>query len=196
MQGAGGSLDSEGINAALTKVTADVPSLGRPGSRLVVISDAKNLTGPVPVPAIRVDVIIQHLDSDDDTILLRGLAASTGGRVARPGQAGQLALGTFGTPTAPPSPAKTQPPPAKAHNPPARAQTSSPWPLIVGLAALFAALLLVALAMLGWMARDGQNRELAGRIERYGPRGKPVQPKMRQRARRGWAAVPRMWRHG
>jgi Flp pilus assembly protein TadB len=175
VQGTGGSnIDSEGINAALTKVTADVPSLRRAGSRLVVISDAKNLTGPVPAPAVPVDVIMQRLASDDNTILLRGLATSTGGRVARPGQAGQLALITFGTPTAPPSPAKTQPPPAKAHNPPARAQTSAPWPLIVGLAALFAALLLVALAVFGSMARGAQNRELAGRIERYGPKGKPV----------------------
>jgi Flp pilus assembly protein TadB len=175
VQGPGGShIDSEGINAALTKVTASVPSLRRPGSRLVVISDAKNLTGPVPAPAVPVDVIMQRLASDDNTILLRGLATSTGGRVARPGQAGQLALITFVTPTAPPSPAKTQPPPTKAHNPPARAQTSSPWPLILGLAAVFAALLLVALAVLGSVARAGQDRELTGRIERYGPKGKPV----------------------
>ena len=175
VQGPGGSpIDSEGINAALTKVTASVPGLRRPGSRLVVISDAKDLTGPVPSPAIPVDVITQHLNSDDNTILLRRLAAITGGRVARPGQAGLLAPGTFAPVTASPSPAKTQPQPTKRPTPSARAQPSSPWPLIVGLAALFAALLVAALAVLGWVARTSQDRELAGRIERYGPRGKPA----------------------
>jgi Flp pilus assembly protein TadB len=68
---------------------------------------------------------------------------------------------------------------ARTHRPQARARGASvsappglPWALVAGLAALFTALLLIALTALGWVARTGRDRELAGRIQRYGPRHK------------------------
>jgi Flp pilus assembly protein TadB len=44
------------------------------------------------------------------------------------------------------------------------------WSLAVGVAAIFAAVLLIALTVLGSLWRSGEQRDLAGRIARYGPR--------------------------
>lgn len=44
------------------------------------------------------------------------------------------------------------------------------WSLAVGLVAIFAALFLVAVTVLGSLGRSGEQRDLAGRIARYGPR--------------------------
>ncbi len=45
-----------------------------------------------------------------------------------------------------------------------------PWPLLAGLGALFAAVFLAVLLMVGALARGGRDRALIDRIERYGPR--------------------------
>ncbi len=44
------------------------------------------------------------------------------------------------------------------------------WPLAGGLGAIFVALFILALALFGSLARSGEERDLAGRIARYGPR--------------------------
>jgi tight adherence protein B len=44
-----------------------------------------------------------------------------------------------------------------------------PWPLVAGIAALFAALFLLVVTVLGSAARAGEERDLAGRIGQYGP---------------------------
>jgi Flp pilus assembly protein TadB len=44
------------------------------------------------------------------------------------------------------------------------------WSLIGGLGAIFAALFIAVLTVLGALDRSGQGRDLVGRIERYGPR--------------------------
>jgi Flp pilus assembly protein TadB len=44
------------------------------------------------------------------------------------------------------------------------------WPLAVGLAAIGTAVFTLAVAVLGSLARGGEERDLAGRIARYGPR--------------------------
>lgn len=46
------------------------------------------------------------------------------------------------------------------------------WSLPAALTAIFAAIFIAALAMLGSLARAGRERDLAGRIEHYGPRRK------------------------
>jgi Flp pilus assembly protein TadB len=48
--------------------------------------------------------------------------------------------------------------------------TAVNWQLTGGLAAIFVALFIVAVAVVGSRARSGRERELAGRIARYGPR--------------------------
>ena len=52
--------------------------------------------------------------------------------------------------------------------------TSASWPLVAGLCALAVALFIMALTFLGSLARSGQERDLIGRIERYGPRHAPA----------------------
>jgi Flp pilus assembly protein TadB len=167
MTGAGGSFySSAGIYGALAGVWSAVPGLRSPGSRLVVISDAENLTGPVPTSVIRTDVITQFLDDDDYIAKLNRLAASSGGRAGGPGRAAALARAAFGVPTARTPAPKPHQPPAKPHG----AQPSWPWSLIAGLAALFAALFILVLVALGSIARAGRERDLAGRIGHYGPK--------------------------
>jgi len=166
VQGAGGKFyNSMGVYSALAGVTSAVPGL----DRLVVISDAENLVGH-PAATVLTDVIADRLDSDDYVGRLTGLASVSGGVVVRPGGAAALAKASFGRPkkgdtstTGPPRP------PAKAPEAP-----SVSWSLVAGLAALFTAVLLIALTALGWVARIGRDRELAGRIGRYGPRHKTV----------------------
>jgi Flp pilus assembly protein TadB len=48
--------------------------------------------------------------------------------------------------------------------------TAVNWPLTGGLAAIFVALFIIAVTVLGARARSGRERDLAGRIARYGPR--------------------------
>jgi Flp pilus assembly protein TadB len=52
--------------------------------------------------------------------------------------------------------------------------TTMSWSLAGGLAAVFAALFLGAVTVFGSMARSGRDRDLTGRIARYGPRHVPV----------------------
>jgi Flp pilus assembly protein TadB len=66
-----------------------------------------------------------------------------------------------------------------------------PWSLIALLAGVFATLLIGALLVTGSLSRGEKNRDLLGRIERYGPRHIPAPADARERAARnavGWAA--------
>lgn len=178
VQGAGGVYyDSEGIHAALARVTSVVPRLRAPGSRLVVISDAENLTGPAPTASIPTDVIAQRLDSDDYVGRLGPLAAGSGGHLViswsghhliSPQREAALVTAVFGKPR------PARPPAARTHRPqlasPAgRTGAAWPWALVGGMAALAAGLFLIALTAFGSAARAGEERDLAGRIGQYGP---------------------------
>ena len=173
VQGAGGSFyNSEGINSALASVTAAVPGLRRPGSRLLVISDAENLIRPTPPMAIPADVIMQRLDNDDYVARLQELASGSRGHLASPAtprRAAALAAAAFPAPTSahPSAPGSHRP---QGQPPAGRAVPGWPWSLIAGLAALFAALFILVVAALGSIARAGQERDLAGRIGHYGPK--------------------------
>jgi Flp pilus assembly protein TadB len=168
VQGAGGNFyRSTGIYSALAGVTSAVPGVGR----LVVISDAENLVARSLTATILTDVIAERLDDDDYVGRLTGLASRSGGVVVHPGQAAELAKASFGVPT------KPRPTPQLQARAPEASSGASPrlaWSLVAGLAAFFTAVLLIALTALGWVARIGRDRELAGRIGRYGPRHKPV----------------------
>jgi Flp pilus assembly protein TadB len=167
VQGAGGNFyNSMGVYSAVAGVTSVVPGVGR----LVVISDAENLVGNNLTTTVLTDVIADRLDSDDYVGRLSGLASSSGGVVKRPGQAAWLAAHSFPEPKK----LKKHPKPGKAPKPSRSASPGVPWSLVAGLAALFTAVLLIALTALGWVARTGRDRELAGRIGRYGPKHKTV----------------------
>jgi tight adherence protein B len=171
VQGATGSYyNSEGIYTALSHVTSSVPRLRAAGSRLLVISDAENLVGPDPAAAIPADVIAQRGDSDDNTGKLSPLAASSGGRLAGPRRAAALATAAFGRSPNTPSPSpRTHRPKPKPQAASGTATARGPWPLVAGIAALFAAVFLIVVSVLGSAARAGEERDLAGRIRRYGP---------------------------
>ena len=172
--GAGGSFyNSQGLDGALAGVTSAVPSLRQAGSRLLVISDAENLTGTTPAVVIPADVITQHLDADDFTGKLIALASASHGRHAPPGRAAALATATF-PPTPHPSAAPTRRAQPNPHAPAGRAVLSWPWALLAGLAALFSGIFIVAMMAFGSVTRAGRDRDLEERIERYGPRSKPA----------------------
>jgi len=177
---AGGSYyDSEGLYSALAHVTSAVPALRQAGSRLLVVSDAENLIGPALTAAIPVDVAALRQDEDDYLVRLRALASSTGGHLAVPRHAAMLAR-VFGKPPGTPRPSGSPRPTRTRQTPTGPPGVSSsavpkwPWPLAVGLAALFAALLIAALTAFGSVGRAGRDRELEQRIEHYGPRRKPT----------------------
>jgi tight adherence protein B len=173
--GAGGSFfNSNGIHAALAGVVPAIPALRGPHGRLVVISDAENLTGPALTAAIPADVLARSLDSDDFLGKLRGLASGSGGRMRDPRSAAALAAAAYPAP-------RTHPPATPAHRaqapsrgPLASALLSWPWALLAGLAALFSAIFIVALMAFGSVTRAGRDRDLEERIERYGPRSRPA----------------------
>jgi len=170
VQGAGGSFyNSMGIYPALAGVTSAVPGL----TRLVVISDAENLVnlhGREPTATLPTDVIEARLDDDDYVGRLVGLAQRSGGRFADPGQAARIAAAAWDHQKKKKKQHQREKPPSAF----VTAAPSLPWSLVAGLAAVFAAILLIALTALGWVARTGRDRQLAGRIERYGPRHKPA----------------------
>jgi Flp pilus assembly protein TadB len=174
--------DSEGLYGALDRVTSAVPTLRQAGCRLLVVSDAENLVGAPLTATIPTDVVTLRVDNDDYVVRLRELASSTGGHLAVPGHAAALAAAAFGTPTATPPPGpRTHRPAARTHRAQAgahRASASSvphwPWPLAVGLVALFAALFIAAITAFGSVGRAGRDRDLEERLERYGPGRKPT----------------------
>ena len=65
----------------------------------------------------------------------------------------------------------------------------TPWPLIVGLAAVFLAVFGLALLLLGAFTRSGRRRTLTERIEKYGPRHSPVVVEQTSHSAVGGAAV-------
>jgi Flp pilus assembly protein TadB len=177
--GGGTYYDSLGLHSALAQVMSAVPALRQPGSRLLVISDAENLTGAALTADIPVDVAAQRLDNDDYVVRLQALASSTGGHLRLPRNAAALAIVAGGS-TKTPGPSGS-PRPTGAHTPqPVTPGVSSsavprwPWPLAAGLVALFAALFIVAMAAFGSAARTGRDRDLEQRIEKYGPRHTPT----------------------
>jgi len=69
-----------------------------------------------------------------------------------------------------------------------------PWPLIIGLAALFLALFGLALLLFGAFARAGRRRSLTEQIEKYGPRHAPAAVEEDPQGKVGGAAVDAMTR--
>jgi Flp pilus assembly protein TadB len=190
--GAGGThYDSDGIYAALARVALVVPRLQTPGGRLVVISNAENLKNGTFTVSIPTDVIAQRIDSNDLIGRLFPLASHSGGRLVRsftlghpvtPQEVTTLVAATLPPAPAPsPSPTKTlRPRPSRTPRTPVAAVSSSgasspEWPLLTGIAALFAAVVLIAATALGKVVRVSEDRDLTGRIKHYGPQQQAAQ---------------------
>ena len=163
---------STGIYNALAGAQSAL--LGRNPARILVLSDAENLAGAAPSSAIPADVATWNLDSDDYVGKLQQLARSSGGRATTPANVTQLATAAFPLPSPSASPSRRAG--SSPRTAPAATVAAGPrqsWLLLGGIAAVFAALFAVALAGLGGLTRKGQSHDLAGRIEKYGPRRKP-----------------------
>jgi tight adherence protein B len=159
IRGRGGK--STGLPAAISAAESALDGPGKTAvSRLLVLSDAENLTNSPLAATIPVDVVPWHDDGDDNTGALQALASASGGHVADPARAAELAEAF----------------PAVAAKPavPARHAAVSRWPLIAILACVFTALLLLALLFTGSMGRGDRGARLVSRIERYGARREPA----------------------
>ncbi len=153
---------SKGLYGALSGAASMVSKLhATAGSRLLVISDAEDLVTRSPGLTLPVDVMPWRIDRDDRIAALQALASASGGRVAAPASAGTLAAAFTSSASHPPMTAQPTPAPSRGS-------------LFLVLALVFVALFMVALLAIGSMGRRDRSRDLADRIERYGPRHAPA----------------------
>lgn len=158
---------SAGITAALSKAQSVLHQIGAPrGGRLLVLSDAEVLTGPVHVPAIPTDVAYWYYESDDIISTLRPLAGLSGGHAVPGARAAALAAAF----PALPAPTGT----AAASAPAAPAPAANGLGLPVLLTVVFVAIMAVMLAVLGGLRSGDRAKDLMAQIERYGPRHAPA----------------------
>lgn len=171
---------SAGIASALPAAVAALRQRGMAsGDRLLVLSDAEELTGRLTA-AIPVDVVTWYYESDDRLAVLRSVAARSGGRSASPAHAATLAAVVPAAPVASAAPAESAPArtpaPTAATPPPAKstAHVAFGGPLLITLVLVFVALSGLALLVLGSLRKRDRSRLLGAQLERYGPRRAPA----------------------
>ncbi|HTA09664.1 MAG TPA: type II secretion system F family protein [Streptosporangiaceae bacterium] len=166
-------LASTGLAGALAAARSATLALGPTAQvRVVVLSDAEDLTGPAPTSSLPADVVTWRFESDDDQRLLLRLAAHTGGRAAGPAAAAALGAAF---PAVTPSPAASQP--AATGSPSAAATVPLPpsaaWrfstPLLGSVAALLVAFAVIVMVASGVSISGRRGRRLAGQLGQYGP---------------------------
>lgn len=162
---------STSLATALAGARSALSALGPSvDGRVVVFSDAEELTGTVPASAVPVDVVTWAFESDDNALALQSLAAASGGRSVAPAAAATLASAF---PAAVPSPsvaAKSSPRPAAVASP---IPASAPWRfstlLLVAVGALIAAVVAIVVVASGLSSAGRRGRQLAGQVAQYGP---------------------------
>jgi tight adherence protein B len=171
-------LRSTGLSAALAGAGSALSALGSTvHDRVLVLSDAEELTGPIPASAVPVDVVTWAFESDDNALALQSLAAASGGHSVSPAAAASLAaVFTAVTPSPTPTPAQT-PRPAAAKSP---LPVSAPWhfsaPLLASVGALLIAIVALVIVAAGLQRSGRRSRQLAGQVARYGPAHAPRRP--------------------
>ncbi len=165
---------SAGISGALAGAGTVLRSMAAMvGGRLVVFSDGEGITGRLAVAIIPTDVVTWTYESGDNAHAVRALARGSGGHIATLATAAGLAAAfPPRTTPAPASPSARSAAPGPAGHP-AAARWRLSKPLIGVLAAVFLALFVIALLAIGSLRRRDLRRDLAARIERYGPRHGP-----------------------
>jgi Flp pilus assembly protein TadB len=183
--------DSVGLYRALGGAAAHIERLRAARlSRIVIFSDGAGLTTHLPKPPVPVDVVTwQPGGPGSNEQLLRAYAQAHRGRAVGPSGVAvlvkkfpPLSAGSPGssgeahftpTPSAPPTHPATQPA-THAAAPPATGSPShrSPLPLalVLGLTGVFAVLFVIALVVLHMVSARVAGRDLAGQLERYGPK--------------------------
>ena len=165
---------SIGLAPALAAAQSALSALGPSvEGQVVVLSDAEELTGPVPTSSIPVDVVTWAFESDDNVASLQSLAAASGGRAVAPADAATLASGF---PAVTPSPA---PVPSVAPRPHHAAPASSPlpvsasWrfsaPVLAAVGALVIAIIALVIVVSGLSSSGRRGRQLVGQVAQYGP---------------------------
>ncbi|MHB1593088.1 MAG: type II secretion system F family protein [Streptosporangiaceae bacterium] len=158
---AGGT--SDGLRGAVAGAAATLSRVGAgPGSRLVVLTDAESLIGPVQAVPVPVDVVLVYADGDDHPAVVRALARATGGRVVAPASAANLAAAFPRLPR----PRPPGPRPAAQHAVTGWRPTA---PLLAVLGLVFLALLVLALLAVRSLRTGPRRPRLAAQLERYGP---------------------------
>jgi len=166
---------SVGLAPALAAAQSALSGLGPSvEARVLVLSDAEEITGSLASPGIPVDVVTWSFDSDDSASTLQSLATASGGQAATPASAASLAS-AFAAVAPSPSPAPT-PAPVQSHHPVAAQAplpASAPWhfsgPLLAEVGALVVAIVVIVLAVSGVATSGRRSRRLAGQVARYGP---------------------------
>jgi Flp pilus assembly protein TadB len=163
---------STGLAGGLASARSALAALGPSvDARIVVLSDAEELTGTVPASAVPVDVVTWAFESDDNAAALQSLAAASSGRAVGPADAATLASAfTAVTPSPAPSVVHSSSHAAPASSP---LPASAPWRfsalLLVAVGALVLAILAIAVAASGISSAGRRGRQLAGMVAQYGP---------------------------
>jgi Flp pilus assembly protein TadB len=189
IQPAGSS--SAGLAGALRIAAAQVRrlhSIGARVGRIVIFSDGTGITSPPSSSLVPVDVVLLR-PGGRGANLLRAYAGAHGGVAVPPSEVAGLVKifqplgnGSPGsgeeshftpTPSAPPTHPATQPATHPAAPPVSSSPTHrSPLPLalVLGLTGIFAVLFVIALVALRLVSARVAGRDLAGQLERYGPK--------------------------
>jgi len=163
---------SVGLPAALADAGSALSALGPSvDARLVVLSDAEELTGTLPASAVPVDVVTWAFESDDNAQALQSLATASGGKSVAPADAATLASAFPAVPP-PPSPSAV---PSPRHTATAISPlpVSAPWrfsaPVLGAVGALVVALVTIVVIASGLSRSGRRGRQLAGMVAKYGP---------------------------
>jgi tight adherence protein B len=169
---------SNGLRSALAGAVADIGKAGPSASgRLLVLSNGEFLSHPVHAVATPTDVVSWYDDNDDFPAQVRRLATASDGHIAGPARVAALAAAfpALPKPSARPSASAAASPAASAG---ARPAAGTGWHLsgllLPALAAIFAALLILALMGTASLRPGTRRPRLAGQIERYGPLSAPA----------------------
>jgi Flp pilus assembly protein TadB len=167
---------SVGLAPALTGAQSALSALGQsPDARILVLSDAEEVTGTIAAPAVPVDVVTWAFESDDNAAALQSLAAASGGKAVAPAQAATLAAAfTAVAPSPAPTVVKSpRPAPHQVATAQAPLPVSAPWhfpaPLLAAVGALVVAIAAVVVIAAGLLSTGRRGRQLAGQVAQYGP---------------------------
>jgi len=163
---------STGLPEALTGARSALSALGQSvDARVVVLSDAEELTGTLPASAVPVDVVTWAFESDDDAVALQSLAAASGGKSVGPAAAATLAS-AFAALAPSPVPSAV-PPPHHTATAVAPLPASAPWrfsaPLLAAVGAMVVAIIAIVVIASGLSRSGRRGRQLAGMVAQYGP---------------------------
>lgn len=127
---------------------------GASGGRLLLLSEAEDVSGRAVTLPFPVDVIAWHHDDDDNVAALHGIAAASRGHVAAAAGSAMLARAF-----------------PREHAVTAASPVTAPgawsWKLTAVLAIVFAALLLIGLLLTGALRKENPARRLEAQLDRH-----------------------------